>query len=67
MALNAVFSAARESAPESERATITNVLTLLYVPAYLRHDNFDEELEQAIQDLIKICQPAAADGQAAAP
>lgn len=67
MALNAVLSAARESAPESERATITNVLTLLYVPAYLRRDNYDQELEQAMQELIKISQLAAADGQAAAP
>lgn len=65
MALNAVFSAARESATESERATISNVLTLLYVPVYLRRDNFDEDLELAMQDLIKICQLAASDGQAA--
>jgi len=57
MTLNAVLSAARESAPESERETITNVLTLLYVPAYLRRDNYDKELEQAMQNLISICQP----------
>lgn len=67
MALNAVLSAARESASESTRATILNVLTLLYVPAYLRHDNFEQELEQAMLDIIKICQSAAAVGQAAAP
>lgn len=65
--LNAVMAAARESAPESERKTITNVLTLLHVPAYLRRDGYEEELEQAIHELGKICHPAATDGQGAAP
>jgi hypothetical protein len=67
MTLNAVLSAARESAPEAEQATITNVLALLYVPVYLRDEDFNKEFEQAMQNLLKIGQPGAAGGLAAAP
>jgi hypothetical protein len=51
LSLNAIIAAAKESAPENFREAILKVLILLYVPAYLRQENYEQELDHAIQEL----------------
>lgn len=60
MAQNALFAAARELVPECDRNAIIKVLVMMHMPAYSRSENYDEEMEQAISELAKICTPSVA-------